>query len=195
MRRVIATTFVAAVTILLAYAAAGAGVAQADPRANTCDVEGLWGGFYAGTGGTAGPVTFEIFNQAPPAPEDDDGSESFALASAMASGLGNAGEGDKYHWRFETVLATGATAKGHGFLFVEASTGLATFVVAGQGEHVLRGNFTLTGRGTVDCADGRATSANVTMIHVSYQDGTEEDGSVPAMARCDEPSELCQTPD
>jgi hypothetical protein len=185
-RRAVATACAAAAVLLLAFAAA-AGVARAEPRMNACDVQDLWGGFFTGDQSGGALVTFEIFNQAPPAPEDDDGSGDFALAAQLASGLGNAGEGDKYHWLFETVLLEiGATAKGHGFLFVPSSTGEATFVVAGHGEHMAFGNFTLTGGGTVDCLAGEGRMAHSMMVHVQYQNGTEEDGTVPFMARCEE---------
>jgi hypothetical protein len=191
-RRVVATACAAAATLLLAFAAA-AGVARAEPRMNACDVQDLWGGFFAGDQSGAAFVTFEIFNQAPPAPEDDDGSADFTLAAEQAAGLGNAGEGDKYHWQFETVLLEiGATAKGHGFLFVPSSTGTAEFVVAGHGEHMAFGHFTLTGGGTVDCLGGEGRFAHNVMVHVQYQDGTEEDGTVPFMGRCDEIEGGCE---
>jgi hypothetical protein len=106
---------------------------------NTCNVEDLWGGFFAGST-LAGFVAFDIFNQAPPSPSDDDGSTDFALASAMANGLGNAGVGEKFHFLFDTVFVnTLATAQGHGFLFVSGDT--ATFLIAGHGDQPGFGMF------------------------------------------------------
>src|SRR5436309_1102221 len=86
--------------------------AYAAPRANFCNVENLWAASAFGSmPGNQGAVFFNIFNEAPPATADNDGSESYALATQLALGLGNAGQGDKYHFRFETTLVSnGATA-------------------------------------------------------------------------------------
>jgi hypothetical protein len=168
---------------------------------NVCDVEGLWAALAFG-GGTRsnGEVNFDIFNQVPPAPEDDDGSESFALATQLALGLGNAGEGDKYHFRFQTVLVTnGATARGHGFLFVPSS-GMAAFVIAGKGTHPMGGgdvpptpgSFKVSGSGNVQCVNGEGTSAFANNVHVEYEDGTTEEPSV-TMAHCP-PDGPCEPP-
>ena len=191
-----------AATLLLALMAAG--TAGADPRAKYCDGQGLWAAAFASLGISNGTVSFDIFNQEPPAPSDDDGSESFALASQLATqvalGLGNAGEGDKYHFRFETrAVSSGASAQGHGFLFVMAETGLdaATFVIAGKGTHPLGGpgltpgSFKLSGGGTVDCVGSEATSADAN-VDVAYENGMTDDTNV-AMARCTEP-EGCEPP-
>jgi hypothetical protein len=207
--RLVVLTCATAATLLLALGAAG--TAGADPRANYCDVEALWGGFFGGTlPGNQGFVAFRIFNQAPPAPSDDDGSEAFALASQLATqialGLGNAGEGDKYHFRFETVLVTnGATAQGHGFLFVPADTGMATFVIAGKGTHPMgggivpptEGSFKLSGGGDVDCVAAEAVGAQAN-VDVAYEDGMTDEDVFVNMARCpagSEPdSEECSAP-
>jgi hypothetical protein len=184
---------VATAMLLLAVVAAGAvgtGTAVAEPRQNFCDVENVWAAHAFSVGLSNGVVFFEIFNQAPPAPEDDDGSEAFALASQLGLGLGNAGEGDKYHFSYETVdplVSTGVTSRGHGFLFVPADTGIATFVVAGHGQHPVGGNFTLTGGGDVECASGEALSAQAN-VHVDYQNAEDDDPSV-NMARCPEDAE------
>jgi hypothetical protein len=188
-RRTVLTCATAA-TLLLALAA---GTAGADPRANVCDVEALWGGFFAGSlPGNQGFVAFRIFDQAPPAPSDNDGSEAFALASQLATevglGLGNAFEGDKYHFRVETELTTNlATAQGHGFLFV-SDMGMATFVVAGKGTHPLAGPeatsgwFKLSGEGNVTCVAEEGTAADAD-VHLEFQNGMTDDSTV-GMARC-----------
>ncbi len=170
--RLVALTGAAVAMLLLALGAAG--VASADPRANYCDVEDLWGGPFSGAlPGNQGVVVFDIFNQAPPRMTDDDGSEDFALASAMA-GLGNA---------FETVLVTnGAMAKGHGFLFV--LPGSAAFVIAGHGDHPLIGQFKLSAEGEVLCVaeEGQAADA---MFHFRSNSGLMDEGFV-GLARCED---------
>src|SRR5207247_9798672 len=117
----------------------------------------LWAASVFGTmPGNQGEAFFNIFNEAPPMTADNDGSDSFALATQLALGLGNAGQGDKYHFRFETTLVSnGATASGHGFLCVGPTS--ASFVVAGKGTHPLAGPgltpgwFTLAGGGDIQC--------------------------------------------
>jgi hypothetical protein len=170
---------------------------------NVCDVEGLWaavaGSPSEGSGRSNGTVFFDIFNQVPPAPEDNDASETYALATQLALGLGNAGEGDKYHFRFQTVLvASGAMAQGHGFLFVPSSTGLATFVVAGKGTHPFgrgltegEGWFKLSGGGNVTCALGEGTDSRAD-VNVEYEDGETEKANV-FMVHCP-PGEPCNAP-
>src|SRR5687768_12348615 len=79
------TSVWAAATFILAIAA---GVARAEPRMNFCDVENLWAASTFGGALSNGAVVFSIFNQAPSAPENDDGSESFALVTQIALGLG-----------------------------------------------------------------------------------------------------------
>jgi hypothetical protein len=188
--RAVALAAVAAATLLFALVAAGAARADGEgPRANVCDVEKIWGGPFAGTlPGNQGAVLFEIFNQAPPVPEDDDGSGDFTLVSQTASGLGNAGEGDKYHFLWTTeFVSNGATAQGHGFLFVLPSS--ATFVIAGHGSHPLGGSFNLSGEGDVACFAGEGMAADA-MFHLRFASGMEDDGGV-VLARCDVPNELC----
>lgn len=182
---------VTAATLLVALVAPA--TVSTQPRANFCDVENLWAATVSSLDVRSnGAVVFSIFNQAPLAPEDNDGSESFALASKIALGLGNAGEGDKYHFRFQTLtVSSGATARGHGFLFVPAETGMATFVVAGKGTHPLGGgmvpptpgSFKLSGSGSVACAMGQGTGATA-FVDVQYQDGTPPDNSAVTMVRC-----------
>jgi hypothetical protein len=192
--RLVVLTCATAATLLLALGAAG--TAGADPRANYCDGQGLWAAAVGGGARSNGAVFFDIFNQTPPAPTDDDGSEEFALASQLATqvalGLGNAGEGDKYHFRFETVLvASGATARGHGFLFVPADSGIATFVIAGKGTHPMgggvvpptEGSFKLSGGGDVFCAAKEATGASAN-VDVAYEDGMTDNDVNVEMARC-----------
>jgi hypothetical protein len=196
--KLLVLTCATAATLLLALGAAG--TAGADPRANYCDGQGLWAASFFSAGISNGAVFFDIFNQAPPAPSDDDGSEEFALASQLAAqvalGLGNAGEGDKYHFRFETVLvAGGATARGHGFLFVREPTALptATFVVAGKGDgHPVGGSFKLSGGGDVTCVAEEATVADAQDVVVEYENGMTDDVFV-NMARCPDPEE-CSPP-
>jgi hypothetical protein len=187
-RRVVGSVCAAAATLLLAFAAAG--VARADPRTDACDVQGLWAGLFFGTSGTA-PVIFDIFNQAPPAPEDDDGSPDFALADELATGLGNAFEGDKYHFRWSTFFSL-AEAQGHGFLFVAPGGTSAMFVVAGHGDHPnpALGSFTLTGEGDVLCGAGQGMTATA-MVHVRYSNDTSEDGEA-ALEKC---LEECEEPE
>lgn len=189
----------AAVATLL-FALVAAGVARADsPPANVCDVENLWAASVFSAGLSNGEAFFDIFNQAPPTKEDDDGSEAFGLATQIALGLGNAGEGDKYHFRFETVLVTpsGATARGHGFLFVPDS-GMATFVIAGKGTHPLGGpgatpgTFTLMGGGDVVCVAEEGTVADA-MVDVAYENGMTDDAFV-NMVHCVDPEEACDPP-
>jgi hypothetical protein len=193
--RLAVLTCATAATLLLALGAAG--TAGADPRASYCDGQGLWAASVFGGARSNGAVFFDIFNQAPPAPSDDDGSEEFALASELATqvalGLGNAGEGDKYHFRFETVLVTnGATAQGHGFLFVPADTGMATFVIAGKGTHPMgggivpptEGSFKLSGGGDVDCVAAEAVGAQAN-VDVAYEDGMTDEDVFVNMARCE----------
>ena len=185
----IALTAAVAAALLLAL---GAGVASADPvgpRENVCDVTDLWGGFFAGTlPGNQGFVAFDIFNQAPPAKEDDDGSGDFGLATELAAGLGNAGEGDKYHFQWETVFVSNmATAQGHGFLFVLPSS--ATFVIAGHGDHPLGGSFKLIGEGDVVCVNEEGTAAPA-MFHLRFANGMTDDGGV-GLARCED-VETCE---
>jgi hypothetical protein len=194
--RLIALTGATAAVLLTALAAAG--VAGADsPRANFCDVEDLWAAAAGGSvPGNQGAVFFNIFNQAPPEKEDDDGSESFDLATQMALGLGNAGEGDKYHWQVETVLVTnGATLRGHGFLFVPDS-GLATFVVAGKGTHPLAdggtpGSITVSGGGTVACVAEEGTLADAD-VEVVWEDGTTDENVSVEMAHCAVPDPFAE---
>jgi hypothetical protein len=188
----------------LALALVAAGVAGADsPRANFCDVEDVWAAAAGGTvPGNQGAVFFNIFNQAPPEMEDDDESETFELATQLALGLGNAGEGDKYHWQVETVLVTnGATLRGHGFLFVPDS-GMATFVVAGKGTHPLAdegspGSITVSGGGTVACVaeEGMLADADVAVV---WEDGTTDENVSVEMAHCEVPkpfAEGCTPPE
>jgi hypothetical protein len=194
--RLAVLTCAATATVLLALVAAG--VAGADPRANFCDVEDLWAASVFSAGLSNGAAFFDIFDQAPPAKEDNDGSETFQIAL----GLGNAGEGDKYHFRFETVLvSSGATARGHGFLFVTDS-GLATFVIAGRGTHPLGGpgltpgSFTVTGGGEVVCVADEGTTATADNVRVEYENGMTDDVFV-NMAHCavpDPESEGCSPP-
>jgi hypothetical protein len=203
--RLVVLTCATAATLLLALGAAG--TAGADPRANYCDGQGLWAAAVGGgeSGRSNGTVFFDIFNQTPPAPSNDDGSEEFTLASQLATqvalGLGNAGEGDKYHFRFETVIvSSGATARGHGFLFVPADTGVATFVIAGKGTHPMgggsvpptEGSFKLSGGGDVDCVLAEATGAQAN-VDVAYEDGMTDEGVFVNMVRCSE-SEGCTPP-
>jgi hypothetical protein len=190
MHRLKAVALAGVAAVTLVFALATVGVASADPRSDYCDVEDLWGGFFVGTlPGNQGFVTFDIFNQQPPDPAHDDGSEDFALASQLALGLGNAGEGDKYHFQWTTVLVSnGATARGHGFLFVMGST--ATFVIAGRGEHPLVGRFNLTGEGELACFAEEGT-AGMAMFHLRFANGMMDDGTVPTMARC-ENVETCE---
>jgi hypothetical protein len=178
-----------AAVAMLMLSLAAAGVANADRRANFCDVTDSWGGpFAGGFPGDQGVVVFDIFNQVPPAPSNDDGSEDFALVTQLANGLGNAGEGDKYHFRFETVLvSSGANARGHGFLFVPADTGVATFVVAGTGMHPIGGSFKFSGGGDVECAAEEAVAAQAN-AHVDYQNAPDDDPFV-NMARCPDGAE------
>jgi hypothetical protein len=209
--RLAVLTCATAATLLLALGAAG--TAGADPRASYCDGQGLWAASVLGgtSGRSEGTAFFDIFNQTPPAPSDDDGSEEFALASQLATqvalGLGNAGAGDKYHFRFETVLVepSGATARGHGFLFVPADTGIATFVIAGKGTHPMgggnvpptEGSFKLSGGGDVDCFLAEATGAQAN-VDVAYEDGMTDEGVFVNMARCPagtEPGEGCNPPE
>jgi hypothetical protein len=187
--RAVALVCAAAATLLLAFAAAG--VARAEPRMAACDVEGLWTGQFVGTMSGTAPVAFRISNQAPPAPEDDDGSEDFARAAELATGLGNAGEGDKYHFRWTTVISL-AEAQGHGFLFIMPDGLSATFVVAGHGFHPAFGTFTLTGGGDVVCFAGEGIAADAMMVHVRYSNDMTEEGAVPAMPRCLE--DICEVP-
>src|SRR5438552_111846 len=189
--RLAVLTAAAAGTLLLALVAAG--VAGADgPRTNVCDVQDLWAASAFGTvPGNQGAVFFNIFNQEPAAMASNDGSETFALADQLALGLGNAGEGDKYHYQVETVLVSnGATLKGHGFLFVPDS-GMATFVIAGKGTHPLAnhgtpGSITVSGSGNITCVDGKATVANA-HIKVVWQDGTTDDNVFVNMAHRTDP--------
>ena len=128
-------------------------------------------------------MVFDIYNQAPPVSGDNDGTEDFALATQLAAGLGNAGEGDKYHFRWKTVLVSnGATAQGHGFLFV--LPGSSTFVIAGHGDHPLVGSFKLSGEGDVVCVGGQGTAAPA-MFHLSFANGLSDNGGV-ELARCQE---------
>jgi hypothetical protein len=178
-----------AVAAMLLVALVAAGTAGGNtPRSSFCDVENLWAASFFSAGISNGAVFFEIFDQAPPDPDDDDGSEDFALATQLALGLGNAGEGDKYHFRFETVLvSSGANARGHGFLFVPADTGVATFVVAGTGMHPIGGSFKFSGGGDVECAAEEAVAAQAN-AHVDYQNAPDDDPFV-NMARCPDGAE------
>jgi hypothetical protein len=179
-----------AAVAMLVLSLAAASVASADQRANYCDVTDSWGGpFAGGFPGDQGVVVFDIFNQVPPAPSNNDGSEDFALLTQVASGLGNAGEGDKYHFRWVTTAVTnGATASGHGFIFVMPSS--ATFVIAGHGSHPLGGMFKLTAEGDVFCGgspshqEGYAADA---MFHVEFNNQMiqEDDGAV-FLTRCED---------
>jgi hypothetical protein len=179
-----------AAVAMLALSLAVAGVANADRRTNYCDVTDSWGGpFEGGFPGDQGVVVFDIFNQVPPAPSNNDGSEDFALLTQLASGLGNAGEGDKYHFRWVTTAVTnGATASGHGFVFVLPDS--ATFVIAGHGEHPLGGTFKLDAQGDVFCggppSDQEGYAANA-MFHVEFNNQmiSEDDGMV-TLARCED---------
>jgi hypothetical protein len=198
--RLIALTGTTAATLLLALFAGP--VAGVSPRANFCDVEDVWAAAAGGSvPGNQGAVFFNIFNQAPPAEEDDDGSETFALATQLALGLGNAGEGDKYHWQVETVFVTNtATLRGHGFLFVPDS-GLATFVIAGKGTHPLAdegspGSYTVSGGGTVACAAEEGTLAHAD-VEVVWEDGTTDEDVSVEMAHCvvPKPGEGCTPPE
>ena len=189
-RRLAALAGAAVAALLFAFVATG--VARADgvgPRMNVCNVENLWGGFFAGALPTdQGFVVFDIYNERPPAMTDDDGSADFALASLMATGLGNAGEGDKYHFLWTTLfVSNGATAQGHGFLFVMPSS--ATFVIAGHGSHPLAGQFKLTGEGDVVCTNEQGTAGDA-MFHIRFANGLMDDGGV-VLARC-EAVETCE---
>jgi uncharacterized membrane protein len=181
----------AVATVLLALAAAG--VARADgggQHQNACDVENLWAASFFSAGISNGAVFFDIFNQAPPTKEDEE-TEAFTLAIQL--GLGNAGMGDKYHFQFETAFVSGgAMARGHGFLFVPADTGVATFVIAGRGTHPLGGDFRLMGGGDVDCVAGEGTAAQAN-VHVDYQNAPDDDPFV-NMARCASETEGCEPP-
>ena len=192
------TLVCAAATFILATAAAG--VARAEPPKNVCNVEDLWAASVFGGVLSNGAVVFGIFNQAPPAPEDNDGSESFALATQLTLGLGNAAEGDKYHFRFQTVaVSSGATARGHGFLFVPASAP-AAFVIAGKGTHPLGGSgvpptpgsFKLSGNGMVECAAGEGTTAQA-MVVVEYENGITDNNVFVNMVHCI-PDGPCEPP-
>lgn len=193
--RLVALTCTIAAMLLLALVAAR--VASADPRMNVCDVEDLWAASAFGSvPGNQGAVFFNIYNQAPPTQEDDDGDETFDLAAELALGLGNAGEGDKYHWQVETVLVTnGATLKGHGFLFVPDS-GMATFVVAGKGTHPLAdegmpGSITVAGGGDIACVAGEGTLADAN-IEVVWEDGTTDENVFVNMAHCEVPKPFAE---
>jgi hypothetical protein len=185
--RLAVLTCATAATLLLALVAAG--TTGAVPRTNYCDVENLWAAIASGgtSGLSNGAVTFNIFNQTPPAPSNDDGSEAFALASQLATqvalGLGNAGAGDKYHFRFETVAdVPGATARGHGFLFVPDPPSVATFVIAGKGTHPMGGpggtpgSFKLSGGGDVFCNAFEEAFAADAEVVVEYENGMTDNG-------------------
>ena len=187
-RRLGARAATTALFVLLALAAAT--TATADPRQNYCDVTDSWSGpFAGGFPGDQGVVVFDIFNQVPPAPSNDDGSEDFALLTQLASGLGNAGEGDKYHFRWVTTAVTnGAMASGHGFVFVLPNS--ATFVIAGHGEHPLGGTFKLEAQGDVFCGgspshqEGYAAQG---MFHVEFNNQMiQEDDGVVSLTRCED---------
>jgi len=175
--------------LLAALFAGGVPKARGDSGPNVCDVQGPWGGFFTGTlPGDQGTVVFNIYNQAPPVASDDDGSTDYALASQLANGLGNAGEGQKYHFLFTTTLVTNqAVAQGHGFLFVMGTE--ATFVIAGHGDHPLYGPFKLTAEGSISCANGQGTLGNA-MFHLRFNNGMSDDGGV-VLAKCQSPTENC----
>ena len=183
MHRVKAVALAGAAAAMLLLALVAAGVARADgggQHQNACDVENLWAASFFSAGLSNGAAFFDIFNQAPPTMEDEE-TEAFSLVTQL--GLGNAGMGDKYHFQFETVLVTsGAMARGHGFLFVPADTGVATFVIAGRGTHPLGGDFRLMGGGDVDCVAGEGMDAQAN-VHVDYQNAPDDDPFV-NMARC-----------
>jgi hypothetical protein len=179
---------VALVALLAVLFGGGLARADGDSGANVCDVQGLWGGSFTGTLlGDQGVVVFNIYNQRPPAASDDDGSADYALASQLANGLGNAGEGEKYHFLFTTTLVTNqAVAQGHGFLFVMGSE--AMFVIAGHGDHPLYGPFKLTAEGSISCVNGQGTFGDAT-FHLRFTNGMSDDGAV-GLAKC-ESAENC----
>ena len=174
----------AAVVAMLALSLAAAGAANAVKRTNYCDITDSWGGpFAGGFPGDQGVVVFDIFKQVP-GNKGNDGSEDFAAAAQAARGLGNAGQGSKYHFRWVTTAVTnGATAEGHGFLFVQPDS--ATFVIAGHGSHPIGGKFKLDAQGDVNCVDEEGQSAGAE-FQLRFNNGMMSDEGNVSLMRCED---------